>query len=175
MAKKKVKGSNLPVPQSDTEAASALARIGVLARDIARIECTCNDAVSKLTEDAGVKAAPLREREELLIEGLKTYCEANRDRLTEGGRSKTIVFATGAISWRTRPASVKLRDKVEVIVERIKALKLIAFLRTKEEINKEAMLADQETAKSVTGVSIASDGEDFFVEPLEVNIAEDVS
>ena len=37
------------------------------------------------------------------------------------------------------------------------------------------MLADAEKAKTIAGVGIASDGEDFYVEPLEAEIAEAVS
>lgn len=175
MAKKKTTGTNLPVPQNDLEAASALARIGEIARQVARVEADCNAEVSKLTEAAGAKAAPLKAEGDGLVEALKVYCEANRARLTDG-KSKTIVFATGVVSWRLRPASVKLREKVDVIIERIKLLDLgAAFLRTKEEINKDAMLADAEKAKTIAGVTIASDGEDFYVEPLEAEIAEAVS
>jgi phage host-nuclease inhibitor protein Gam len=172
MAKKtKTAGLNLPVPQSDAEAMRALAEIGTVGRHIALIEADCSEAVRKLTEEAGSQAAPLRERQVALVDGLKTYCEANRERLTGGNKSKTIVFTTGTVSWRNRPASVKLRGKIDVIIERLKAAALHRFIRTKEEIDKDAMLADAEAAKAVVGVTISSDGEDFFVEPLEAEIA----
>lgn len=175
MARKaKTAGLNLPVPQSDAEAMSALKRIGDVSRLIARIEATCNDEVAKLTEAAGTESAPLREQQQALIDGLKTYCEANRERLTEG-KTKTIVFTTGTVSWRNRPASVKLRGKIEVIIERLKAAALDRFIRTKEEVDKDAMLADAEAAKAIAGVKISSDGEDFFVEPIEADIAEAMS
>jgi phage host-nuclease inhibitor protein Gam len=172
MGKAKTKAANLPVPQSDAEAMEAIARIGKLQREVARIEASLNDAIAKATEAAEKAAAPLRADTEAAIEGLKIYCEANRARLTDGGKTKTVEFATGKVSWRNRPASVKLRDKVEEIVARLKALKLARFIREKEEVDKDAMLKEPDVARTVAGVSIGSEGEDFAVEPLEAELKE---
>jgi phage host-nuclease inhibitor protein Gam len=42
----------------------------------------------------------------------------------------------------------------------------------KEEVNKEALLAEPEIAGTVAGVSIGSPGEDFIVEPFEAELAQ---
>ena len=46
---------------------------------------------------------------------------------------------------------------------------LHAFVRNKEEINKEAMLNEPDKAKSVPGVSIVTGVEDFVIVPFEVD------
>lgn len=71
-------GTNYPVPQSREQAASAIAEIGALNREIGRIEATLNDRIAKAKEDAETKAAPLRDRVAASTEGLRIWAEANR-------------------------------------------------------------------------------------------------
>jgi len=171
MAKKtKTLGINLPVPQSRDEAATAIREIGELNRDLARLEAAMNDKMAAIKETFEERADPIREAVTAKTEGLKAWAEANRVALTDGGKTKTADLGTGKISWRLRPAKVRL-VKVEAVIETIKRLGLTHFLRTTEEVNKEALLADRTNAKLVTGVSIGSDGEDFLVEPFEVELA----
>lgn len=52
----------------------------------------------------------------------------------------------------------------------LKKAGLTRFIRTKEEVNKDAMLAskeDRELANGIKGITIGSDGEDFSIEPAE--------
>lgn len=173
MAKKmKTAGANLPIPQDDSEAREAIREIGDLNREALRIEAELNDKIAALQQEYGERVAPIREAATAKTEGLKMFCEVNRDRLTGGGKVKYHRYATGEVSWRSRPAKVTIRGALDVI-EAIKAAKLTKkFLRVKEEINKEAMLEDRATAGALKGVTIGSDGEDFLVEPFETELQE---
>jgi phage host-nuclease inhibitor protein Gam len=174
MAPRKMKsaGSNLPVPQDDSEAREAIREIGDLNRDALRIEAEMNDKIAALQQEYGGLVAPIRETALAKQEGLKMFCEVNRERLTKGGKVKYARFATGEVSWRLRPAKVSIRGKDDVIAA-IKASRLgKKFLRVKEDVNKEAMLEDRATAAAIQGVTIGSDGEDFIVEPFETELAE---
>ena len=172
--KVKAAGANIPIPQDDGEARSAIREVGELNREIMRMTAEMNDKVAVLQEEYGNRVAPLREAVGVKIDGLKMYCEVNRDRLTGGGKVKFARFATGQVSWRLRPAKVTIRGIDEVIAA-IKAVGLgERFLRVKEEPNKEAMLEDRVTAGMIRGVSIGSDGEDFIVEPFETELQEAV-
>lgn len=174
MASRKVKtaAANLPIPQDDSEARTAIREIGDLNRDVLRLEAELNDKIAKLQEEYGTMVAPIREVVSAKQEGLKMFCEVNRDRLTNGGKVKSHKFSTGEISWRLRPAKVTIRGK-EAVIEAIKSARLgKKFLRTKEDINKEAMLDDRVTAAAIAGVTIGSDGEDFIVEPFETELTE---
>lgn len=169
--KVKTRGANLPVPQSREDAANAVKEFGEVSRQIARIELDVSDETARLKQAAEDKAQPLKERAEALQEGLKIWAEANRDKLTDGGKVKTADLGTGKISWRFRPPSVRI-SKVEIVIEQIKKLGFAkAFLRTKEEVNKEALLADKAKAKLVSGVTIGTEGEDFIVEPFELELS----
>jgi phage host-nuclease inhibitor protein Gam len=171
MAKKtKTLGANMPVPQSQIDAAESLRVIGELQRQIARAEADMNDVIAVAKEQAEGLCAPLQAQIVERTQGLKVWAEANRAALTDGGKTKTADLGTGKVSWRLRPASVRL-SKLDQVVEAIKKLGFGQFLRTKVEVNKEAMLADPEKARLINGVSIGSEGEDFIVEPFEAAIS----
>lgn len=166
--------SNLPVPQTREEAAAAVAQIGAAQRELGRIEAGMNDRITKLKETAEATATPLRERIDTLTKGLQTWAEANRQVLT-GGKTKTVDLGTGVISWRLRPSKVSLPGKPEALatlIDKLKAMALQRFIRTKEEVNREAMLAEPDLARTVPGVKVGTSGEDFAVEPFEVALAE---
>ncbi|CAA0130246.1 Uncharacterised protein [Starkeya nomas] len=164
--KSKTRGANLPVPQNREEASAAVRVIGELNRDIARITADMNDELAAVKERYENAAAPLRERSEAATEGLKMWAEANRSTLTGGDKTKTVDLGTGEIKWRLRPPSVRLRGE-DTVIEKLRALGLGRFIRTKVEVNKEALKAEPDVARTVAGVSISSGGEDFVVEPFE--------
>jgi phage host-nuclease inhibitor protein Gam len=176
---KKIKAP-LPAPPpltSDQEATEAVRRIGELQRTIERVKADVETTVAELIEVAKKSIAPTEQELQGKLSALQVYCTLHRARLTNN-RTKTIDFLTGKVSWRSRPASVsvpKAKDKLAELIARIKTLGFAQFLRTKEEIDKEAMLKEPETAKSIAGVRIKSAGEDFAVEPLAVKIEEPVS
>lgn len=172
MAKKtKTLGANLPVPQNRDDAAETLRMIGETNRHVARLEADMNDRIATIKDEAEKLAAPLREQVVARTEGLKAWCEANRDALTNGGKTKTADLGTGKISWRLRPPSVRISG-TERVIEAIKKLGFTAFLRTKEEVNKDAILADADKARMIAGISIGSEGEDFIAEPFEAELSQ---
>lgn len=171
MTKRKTPASNLLVPQSQAEAASCLARIGELSRRQTRIETELNDATSRLTETAQSQIEPLREELVRLTAGLQVWADANRAALTGNGRTKTADLGTGLISWRLRPPRVTVRAWEDTVMPALLKLKLERFVRTKQEPNKEAMLAEPELARSIAGITIGTAGEDFVAEPKELELA----
>ena len=160
----------LPIPADDTEAREAIREIGDRQREALRLQAEMNDQIAALQERYGALVAPINARVTELTEGLQMFCEVNRARLTREGKTKTAEFATGKVSWRLRPAKVTLK-KIEDVIEAVRKAGLAdRFLRTKVEINKDAMLEDRATASALKGVTIGSDGEDFAVEPFETDL-----
>src|SRR5690606_1658109 len=102
-----------------------------------------NDALSKLREQYELQAKPWSDQIAELTKGVQVYCEAHRDELTNSAKVKSHTFASGEVKWRMRPPSVAIRA-ADVVIEALKSLKLGRFVRTKEEVNKEAILADPE-------------------------------
>ncbi|EDQ2491945.1 host-nuclease inhibitor protein Gam, partial [Salmonella enterica subsp. enterica] len=52
----------------------------------------------------------------------------------------------------------------------LKTLKLHRFIRQKEEINKDAILADKKAVENIRGISIVSGKEMFSITPFEQEI-----
>lgn len=167
-AKKKKSLAISRVPQTREDAVWSIGRIGTLRREIAQHKATADEAVrlagEKLEKETAELMVELAEHER----GVQTWCEAHRQALTNDSKVKFHDFGTGQIKWRQRPASVSIRG-AEAVIEACKKLGLTLFVRTKEELNKEAMLADPEKARTINGVTIKSAGEDFVIEPTEID------
>lgn len=88
------------------------------------------------------------------------WCRANR----EAGQ-KSLRFPTGLVRFRLGRFRVVIAD-VEKAIAQIKALGLTRFLRTKEEINHQALLAERAVAETIPGVSVSRKPEEIVVEPL---------
>lgn len=166
--KPKPKARAVPrVPQSREDAVQAIGRIGMLRREIAAHRADADFAIQlageKFERETEHLVAELAEHEQ----GVQTWCEANRSALTGDGKVKYHEFGTGRINWRLRPAKVTIRG-VEIVIEACKKLGFAGFVRVEESINKEAMLADPDKARMIAGVSIQSEGEDFAIEPAEL-------
>ena len=172
MAKKRIKASAnvAPIPKDLAEAREFMRRIGDEQRDAQRIEHDLNDQIAALREKYAALDAPHNKQVEELTEGLRIWAEAHRDELTCAGKKKTVDLGTGALGWRMRPPRVLLRN-VAGVIESLQALKLERFLRTKMEVNKDAVLAEPQIADQVKGISVKQD-EDFFVVPAEDELGE---
>ena len=167
MARQKAKA--LPfVCQSKTQTMEAIRALGDTQRELTRIETAMNDEIAAITSGRKTEIDTLRSRIDSLNQGIQTWCEANRAVLCEkGGKSANLI--TGEVTWRQRPPSVSIRA-VDKVLETLKALKLDRFIRTKDEPNKEAMLADPTAVSGISGISIVTGIEDFSVTPFEVDV-----
>ena len=158
------------VPQTREQAAVQIAAIGTDNRELARLEADMNDAMAKLKETYETQAEPLRQRIQANTQGVQTWAEANRDNLTQGGKVKTAALTTGEVLWRTRPPSVRVTG-AEAVIDALRRLGLGRFVRSKDEVNKEAILNEPAAVSHDPGISI-SQGEDFVVVPFETSLAE---
>lgn len=172
---KKIKSdaAAFPVPQNRDEAIAAVASIGTHQRERQRIEAALNDEVAAVKQRHEEQAAPHTQAIQGHSAGVQTWAEANRADLTQGGKTKTVELPSGNISWRIRPPKVSLKA-VDNIINALKGLKLKRFIRVKEEVNKEAILAEPEAVRNVTGITI-SQGEDFVITPFETELDEVVT
>ena len=91
--------------------------------------------------------------------------------LTNGGKVKTANLITGEVQWRQRPPSVRVTG-AESVIETLRRLGLSQFVRTKEEVNKEAILNEPEGVKGVAGITVVKGVEDFVITPFEQEVAD---
>ncbi|EEC7218715.1 TPA: host-nuclease inhibitor Gam family protein, partial [Escherichia coli] len=64
------------------------------------------------------------------------------------------------------PSCSVSRD-VEGVIEMLRRMGLERFIRTKEEVNKQAVLADPDAVKGIAGIKVNKGTENFEVEPFE--------
>jgi phage host-nuclease inhibitor protein Gam len=169
MAKAAMKARANPAAQSREEAETLIARMGDLQRERARRQADYGDKAASLKAEAESVVQPLDVEIEDIRTRVQGWCEANRNTITQGGKVKFAAFATGEVKWRALPPKVTIRG-AEKVIEAARRLGLVRFIRTKEEPNKEAMLAEPELAATLDGVSIGSAGEEFAVEPFQPEI-----
>ncbi|ATE60140.1 host-nuclease inhibitor protein Gam [Thauera sinica] len=141
--KAKTAAAQIPVPQTRDQVAAHIREIGERQRELARIQSDMNDELAHVKEKWETVAAPHAQRIDALTQGVQIWSEANRDTLTQGGKTKTAAFATGEVSWRIRPPSVRITG-AEAVLDALRRLGLDRFIREKSEVNKEAILNEPE-------------------------------
>lgn len=149
-------------PQSREQVNTMIAEIGKHQRQREHLQTAMNEELAAVRARFEDRAAPHAASIASMSRGIAAWCEAHRDELT-AGKTKTVRFAAGEVSWRMRPPSVVVRG-VEAVIDALRRLKLDRFLRQKTEIDKAAILADTEAVTGVKGLSIAQ-GEDFVIRP----------
>lgn len=187
--KSKIKAAAASAPQTRDDCAAEIRAIGDLQRNITRQSADMNDAIAVITQRHQPELERLAAEVKRRAAGVQAYCEANRTELTDGKKVKFANFLTGEVSWRQRPPSVKI-TKVEAVMKTLKALGLGRFIRNKEEIDKDAILAAHSAAKStpaddpqrgalvaeveklggVSGIELVTGLEDFAIAPFEQEV-----
>ncbi len=153
--------------QSRDEAVENIKRIGDLSREKARLQADFNDRVAELQEAVDGEIAPISVEIEALEAGVHAWATANRDALTDGGKVKFADLTTGIIRWRKNPPKVNVRG-VDAVLALLEANPIFGrFVRTKKEVNKDAVLNEPEFFKAnpVPGLSVAQGEEYFVIEP----------
>ncbi|EDK3117605.1 host-nuclease inhibitor protein Gam [Salmonella enterica subsp. enterica serovar Panama] len=156
-------------PQSKEQVSVDIKKIGDIQRELTRIETDANDQIAIIMNQNTPKIEALRAELDVLQKGVQTWCEANRADITKDGKTKTANLITGEVAWRTKPESVSIKG-VELVLETLKKLKLDRFIRRKEEVNKDAILADKKAVENIKGISIVSGKETFSITPFEQEI-----
>ncbi len=159
--------STVQVPQSKADVANDIKAIGDLQRQLGRIEATINDQIAEITAQAAPQLDAMRERLQALQAGVQTWCEAHRVEICGKGKSANLV--TGEVNWRQRPPRVSV-SKEEEVIQRLRGLGLIRFIREKEEINKEAILSEPAEVAGIKGIKVVTGVEDFVITPFEVEV-----
>jgi phage host-nuclease inhibitor protein Gam len=157
------------VPQTQDAAATDIKKIGDLQRNLLRSTAEMNDAIAHITASFQPVLKAMSEQITQLQTGVQAYCESNRDDLTNGGKVKTANLITGEVQWRQRPPSIRITG-AESVIETLERLGLSQFVRTKLEVNKDAILNEPEAVKGVAGIVVVTGVEDFVITPFEQEV-----
>lgn len=154
------------VPQSRDDCAADIRKLGDLNRQIARAQADMNDAIAAITAQHQPLLDTLQEQARDLATAIQTWAEANRDAITDGGKTKTANLITGEVAWRQRPPSVSIKG-ADTVIETLHRLGLQRFIRSRDEVNKEAILNEPDAARGIAGISLVTGVEDFSITPFE--------
>jgi len=154
--------------QTKEQTQEAIHALGDAQRELTRLQTTINDQIATITDANKEQVEALKERIQTLVDGIHVWCEANRATLLVGG-GKEANLTTGIVKWRQRPPSVSIRS-VDKVMDTLHALGLGRFIRSKDEPNKEAMLAEPQAVSGIAGINIIKGVEDFVIEPFEVEV-----
>lgn len=170
MASKKMKAPafTVSVPQSRGDCALHIKKMGDVQRDFERMRAEMNDAIADITQRYQPNLELLDAQCQALAKGIQTWCEANRATLCENG-GKTANLVTGEVSWRQRPPSVSVTG-ADSVMETLRRMQLERFVRTKDEINKYAILNYPDAVRGIAGISIVTGVEDFAITPFAVDV-----
>ena len=155
--------------QTQDEVAIAIKQIGDLEREQVRLSTLQADEKAAVDEKYTEKLTALKEQVKPLQKAVQAFCESRRLELTNGGKQKTAYFTTGEVQWRAHPPA-GLATGIDRMWESLRNLGLFRFIRTKEELNKEAMLAEPEVARSISGVTIREGVEEFVIKPNDEEV-----
>lgn len=155
--------------QTADDVALAIKQIGDLEREQVRLSTLQADEKARIDELFTPQINRLKEEVKPLQKAIQAYCESRRDELTNGGKQKTAYFTTGEVQWRAKPPAVVAKG-IDSILESLRNLGLFRFIRTKEELNKEAMLAEPDVARSISGVTIREGVEEFVIKPNDEEV-----
>lgn len=158
----RIKTQALPVPKTAAQAEQLLADIGRAQRQVSTIENRMNDRLAKIKQEFEEQAKPLNDEIEQKFAALHAWAEANKGELLKG-KTKTAKLATGELSWRTTPPSVSIRNQ-KVVLEILKQRELHDLIRNKEEVNKEAVLANPERVGDIKQIKVVQ-REEFAAKP----------
>lgn len=169
MSKKptRIKTSAIEAPTSQEEAEALLAEIGKLQGQVTGIETEMNNRLREIKDEYEKQAQPINEAITAKFQALHAWAEANKGELLKG-KAKTAKLSTGELSWRTTPPGVRI-TKQPVVLETLKRLGLSDLIRTKDEVNKEGILADPSRVEGIAGISITQ-REEFVAKPFESQI-----
>lgn len=150
------------------DAERLLAEIGALQRSEARIIAEADDRIGAIQADMGARLEPVRVEIEEKAATLQLWAEANRADLCPKG-VKTVRFATGEISWRVDPPSVPTPRNLTDVISTLQRLGLDRLLRTKVELDKDAILSDPSQIEGIAGLSIKQ-AERLILKPAQTEI-----
>lgn len=172
--KTRLKTIAIAAAQSKDEVIGFIREIGDRSREVKRLETAMNDGIAQLQEQYANDSASHNQRISELSAAVQQWCEANRNELTENGRVKSADLVTGIIKWRNDPPKVSVTG-VQAVLALLKAdPTLKRFIRSKDEINKEAILNEREKFDKgqVAGVKIVDGIEQFVIEPHDQTLAQ---
>jgi|GEM_PF-2149599 len=144
----------------------ALLKIADTLSRIQKIEIEAAEKARKREEQMHARTLRLRMRALTWARLIKSYADAHRGELTENEARKSETFDHGTLKWRGATSVVLTKSDREVIASLKKLGLRKHFIRTTEEVDREALLKSENRAlvSKIPEVKIET-RELFYIEP----------
>lgn len=159
---------------TETEAQELLKCYAANASYLKKLEAEMELKIAKIRESYQPKADPLKSKMQEQFNRLEAYAIGNREAAFT--KRKSLQWAHGTVGFRTGTPKVDKKKGItwQAVLELMKGNGLTAFIRTKEEIDKDRILSVREDAEqfaplSALGLSVVQE-ETFYVEVKEENL-----
>ncbi|MGL9772924.1 MAG: host-nuclease inhibitor Gam family protein [Sodalis sp. (in: enterobacteria)] len=155
-------------PQTRAQVMDDIKRLSDIQREMTRLETQINDEIARLTHQHTADIEAMKARITLLQKGIQTWREANREGLTQNGKTKTVNLITGEVSWRNRPPSVSFKG-MDDILQALEENGQHRYIIRKAQVDKNALLKNQDTIRpiNIRGITFHHQLEDFIITPFE--------
>ena len=154
------------IVESREQAEGTMAEVAAIDRKLKALKITLNEEIAAAKEKAARNAAPLEVRRKELESGLAVFATLNRKMLFPDG-TKSLDLGFGIIGFRASSKIVQQNNiSAAVTLERLHQFGFLEGIRTKEEINRDAM-TDWTTEKLETVGLRRQKSDGFFVEVKE--------
>jgi len=152
------------IPAGRAEAEAVLRRIAEVKLEETALKAEMDEQLTRTRKQYEARLAKLQDQLLRMLESLRAWAEAHPE---EFGGKKTLEMLHGLIGWRMTPPALRpLRGVTwSAVLQRLKEMGKLQFVRIKEEVNREALLAarDAENLKALYCQVVQED--EFFVEP----------
>jgi len=147
---------------------AALLRIKQTEADVARLQGRLDKGTANLQQRYSPQIDPLQADLKELAEAVGDFVFAHRKELSQEGESRSVLLEAGRVGLKLSPAKLSIPKKLtwakvlDAIKEMPKSLRE-KFIRTKETLDKEALMAAiekgavDEDQRRILGVSITQD------------------
>lgn len=153
-----------PIVTSRQEAELRAAEVTELTLQLNAMKSDMDAEINSIREDYAPDLAALEKTIGEKTECLKAWAEVNP---AEFGKARSIDMQCAVIGWRTGNYQIKPLAKWtwDRVLERLKSINLIRYIRTKEEVDKQTIIADRESLDlAAIGVRVFQE-ESFYIDP----------
>ena len=143
----------------------AIKEIGMLRREIARLETEMNTKLTKIT--GSIKGQIERRHQKLTVleKDAADFCLAYKDELLDGGQGKTANLATGQVQFKKGRPNVRVDKDEDSVIARLREAHLDAAVRLRASVDKNYVLSNPEIADRIKGLSIEEGKETVVFKP----------
>ncbi len=141
-----------PVLKSWDEIEDAMIEIKRIDNFVAKTEARYDGKITDIKNGLAEMTEPQLKRKVRLEKDLEEFAEAHKDEVRSEKMERTKELNNGFMGFRWSPWSIKIvKKKKEEVIALIKKARLHTWIRTKEEIDKEAVMKSFDAGKADNG------------------------